>query len=124
MHHISPVIMAMVPTARQYSPKYNSLPFLTMDIIHLQARSPEIKAAMNPISSGNHPMDKPAVESCPSRSTKLAAMMGRITIRKEKRAASSRLFPRNSAVVMVAPERDIPGSTANACVMPITIESR
>ena len=45
-------------------------------------------------------------------STPTPTMMG-TTIRKEKRAASSRVSPRNSPVEMVAPEREMPGAMAS-----------
>src|SRR5688572_26674749 len=40
--------------------------------------------------------------------------------RKENRAAVSRLSPQNSAAVMVTPEREVPGMTANICARPIS----
>ncbi len=43
-------------------------------------------------------------------------------IRKEKRAASSRLRPRNSAAVSVEPERETPGISAPTWAMPTTMK--
>src|SRR5215212_9471901 len=50
------------------------------------------------------------------------AMMGTL-IRKEKRAASSRRRPRKSPSVIVAPERETPGTSAAACASPIPTAS-
>src|SRR5215217_2541599 len=47
-----------------------------------------------------------------------AAVTGTL-IRKEKRAASSRLRPKNSPQLIVAPERETPGTRAAACASPI-----
>ena len=49
-------------------------------------------------------------------------MMGTL-IRNEKRAASSRRRPRKSPSVIVAPERETPGTSAAACASPIPIAS-
>src|SRR5215216_4845887 len=48
-----------------------------------------------------------------------AAVTGTL-IRKEKRAASSRLRPKNSPQLIVAPERETPGTRAAACASPGT----
>ncbi len=114
LHQIDPKMMAMVPITRQYNPKYKSFPLRTMDNIHLQAISPDTKAAANPTINGNHPIESDAADSRPSKSIKLAATIGIITIRNEKRAASSLFFPRNNAVVIVAPDLEIPGKIATA----------
>jgi hypothetical protein len=53
----------------------------------------------------------------PSTSARLKAAAAEVTgtlKRKEKRAASSLLSPRNSPIVMVAPERETPGTRADA----------
>ena len=42
-----------------------------------------------------------------------------ISSRNEKRAAASRSRPLNLPLVMVIPERDVPGISARICVMPI-----
>ncbi len=59
----------------------------------------------------------------PSSSTPLKTTAG-IDSRNEKRAAASRLSPRNSPAVIVAPDRDTPGTRAIACAKPIATPSR
>src|SRR5215218_3819209 len=54
-----------------------------------------------------------------SRLKPAAAAVTGTLIRKEKRAASSRLRPKNSPQVIVAPERETPGTRAAACASPI-----
>ena len=44
--------------------------------------------------------------------------------RKLKRAAASRRWPSRSAMLIVAPERDVPGTIARACANPIRSASR
>ncbi len=44
--------------------------------------------------------------------------------RKEKRAAASRVSPSVRAIVIVTPEREVPGISASACAQPIRIASR
>ena len=49
-----------------------------------------------------------------------AAPMAGIPSRNEKRAAASRVRPRNIAAVMVVPDRDEPGISATACASPMS----
>jgi len=44
-----------------------------------------------------------------------------IDIRNEKRAASSLEYPKAKADVMVIPDLDVPGISANACDNPIRV---
>ena len=50
--------------------------------------------------------------------------MGMMTMRKEKRATSSRLSPRMMPVAMVVPERERPGRMATAWAQPMMKASR
>ena len=47
--------------------------------------------------------------------------MAGIESKKEKRAALSRDNPNSKPIVMVIPERDVPGINATACARPINI---
>ena len=77
-----------------------------------------MNAAKNPTNKGM--VDTLLLASPPFRiSLALAPMMGIKTIRKEKRAALFLSTPQSSATAMVEPEREMPGSTANACAIPI-----
>jgi len=52
-------------------------------------------------------------------SIRLAPIIGIRTMRNENLVISSRLFFSNKPVEMVAPEREMPGNTANAWAIPI-----
>src|SRR5574344_1975923 len=112
------------PMMAQYIPKYISLPFLTIDIIHLQAAQPARNAAINPIESTPNDVSSlnAAVFAVLKRSiisNKASPKIGGITIRKENCASFSFLLPRRRPVAMVVPERESPGKTATACEIPM-----
>ena len=60
----------------------------------------------------------PSLTRCPSFKSAAPATTGSDR-RKEKRAAASRLKPRNKAAVMVIPERETPGMSARHWARPI-----
>ena len=92
-----------------------------MFIIHLQAKQPDTKAAMNPTVNGKTSM--PPKASSPFTAFKISSKaspnIGGITIRNENWANDSFLLPRSKPVAMVLHERDKPGITAQACAKPI-----
>jgi len=71
-----------------------------------------MKAATKPISIGNKVISLFCEKSPDIISKALAARMGIITIKKEKRATSVLLFPSKRPVAIVAPDLEIPGITA------------
>ena len=112
-------------------PKYISLHFLTMDIIHLQAKQPDTNAARKPITIADAERDVEA--PCSARYSALGEMkcltssnaspkMGGITIRKENWASFSFLLPNSKPVAIVLPLLLKPGNTATACAIPIIKE--
>ena len=69
--------------------------------------------------------DVPSVEKSPDLiSTRLAAIIGSNTIKKENFAISDFLLPNIMPVAIVAPDLEMAGRTAIACAIPIIIESR
>ena len=102
-------------------PKYTSLPFFTMFIIHLHATHPDRNAATKPMARGS-------ASTLPNAASPFAALMassnaspriGGMTMRNENCASFSFLLPSRSPVAMVLPERDSPGITAAACASPM-----
>lgn len=90
-----------------------------MLIISLQATNPEMKAAINPtinVTELTEELDSPV---CLRMANRLAPIIGIKTIKNEKRVARSFLTPNINAVEMVAPDLEIPGITATACIIPI-----
>ena len=66
---------------------------------------------------GRPPSRRPGATWCRTFASlyRPASVIAGMESRNEKRAASSRVSPRNRPVVMVQPERDAPGTTASAC---------
>lgn len=85
-----------------------------MLIMSLQAKSPEIKAEINPINNILRGKSWFPEKLPSSTSIKLAPIMGSRTIRKENFATSSLLFPSSTPVEIVAPDLEMPGMTAKA----------
>ena len=105
-----------------------SLHFFTNEIIHLQAKHPEMNAARKPMMMAEVEMG--VVVPCSARYSALGAKMclksrsaspriGGITIRNENWASFCLLLPSRSPVAMVLPLLLKPGSTAHACAMPM-----
>ena len=101
--------------------KYFKLLCCTIDIIYLEANTPEINDVIKAIT-------KPficAKSSCISdevniiNSKKVIPIMGNSTIINEKSAAFFLSIFKNKAVEIVAPDLDIPGNIATACAKPI-----
>ena len=92
-----------------------------MFIIHLHAKHPDTKAAMNPTANGS--MSMPPKTSSPFTafitSSNASPNIGGITIRNENCASDSFLLPSSKPVAIVLPERERPGITAHACAKPI-----
>src|SRR5690606_5612385 len=108
--------------------KYFSLAFLTKSIIHLQAKSPDIKAAKNPTKSGINSKSARVDVEPSSRASKyifnVAPKISGSTIKNEKRAALDLSSPKRMEVEIVLPEREIPGNkAAKACAIPMMNES-
>jgi hypothetical protein len=91
---------------------------LTKEIIHLQAISPVIKAAIKPAINGIKDALSAAI-SPPKISFAILPNIRGTTIKKENRAAFSLSIPSNTEVEIVAPDLDIPGSIAIAWAIPI-----
>lgn len=102
----------------QYHEKYLSWLLRTMLIIHVQARTPVMNAAIKP--TANAVKEVAPVEKSPSsKSLAILPNIKGMTIRKENFAALALSIPKSTAVDMVAPERDIPGAIAMAWAIPI-----
>jgi hypothetical protein len=77
---------------------------------------------MNPIKRGKKFAS--CVDISPDRtSLNILPKIKGTTIKNENRADLSLSIPKSTAVEIVAPERDIPGKIAMACVIPINIDS-
>ena len=102
------------PNRKQYNENQISFPLFTILIIHLQAKVPVMNELRNPHIRGVEPIDSDEEKSPLTISSRFMPIMGIKTIKKEKGATSSRLFPNNNHVEMVEPERERPGRAANA----------
>ena len=89
----------------------------TRRIIHVQATKPAINAAKKPPTRETVEISLTDEVPCLKRSivfNSAAPKIGGSTIRNENLAAFDLSTPRNRAVVIVAPEREIPGMIATA----------
>ena len=112
--------MAKIPTIVQYIAKCFKLLFFTRAIIQVQANKPAINAAIKPLDRTSISFD--SVNKVPSiQSFAIFPKIRGITIKKEKRADFERSTPSKTAVAIVAPDLEIPGSIAKACAIPIRI---
>ncbi len=87
------------------------------------ATKAEIEATTRPTSRIDHPSASRWALCSSHNSLKPASAIAGSPSRNEKRAASSRLKPSQSAAVRVEPERDTPGISAPICAMPTVIAS-
>ena len=101
--------------------KYLSLLFFTSLIIHLQAIIPVINAKIKPIINGRKDSLFIIVSAQVMSLITLPIIKG-TTIRKENLAAFSLSIPRITALEIVAPDLEIPGTIAIACAIPTRSE--
>src|SRR5699024_8990360 len=97
-----------------------NFPFFTIFIIHLQAKQPEINAAIKPIINDKVGIPDCSAENSPPINPKNdSPIIGTKTIRNENWASFSFLLPNSNPVAIVVPDLDNPGNTAKACDNPI-----
>ena len=108
-------------TKMQYIPKYFKLFFWTIEIMYLQAKSPEInevkKAITSPLICESSNCINEELNNINSK--KVTPMMGNSTIINANSAAFCLSIFRNKAAEIVAPDLEIPGNIAKACARPI-----
>ena len=102
----------VIPTIAQYIANHINLPRLTILIINLHATNPAMNAETKPAIIFE--MSTELILLVPIASRKLTPKIGTIIIKNENLATSSLFTPSNSPVDIVEPERDNPGSTAQA----------
>ena len=108
-------------TKMQYNPKYFKLFFWTIEIMYLQAKSPEINEAKKAITSPLICESSKCIakELNNINSKKVIPMIGNSTIINANSAAFCLSIFRNRAAEIVAPDLEIPGNMAKACANPI-----